>query len=289
METNRLRQFQVVAQTRNLRKAAELLNLSHSALSKSLKVLQEQINKGLLVQKGRNIELTEEGLSFLPKITDFLAREEALLAPDEIRVETMRLGTFEVFSTHLLGRVWSEYFPEAQLELREFLPGSLEASIKNRIVDFGITYEPIPTAGVEFISIGSVEMKIYGLEGRFADIEFSRLPFVTPVSPILGTPTGVKGLDGWPDDKFPRFAKFRVDMMESGLSLARMGSAVIFAPEFVIRHHNESVLKRAQLFEKPLPKGMKKVLRKVYLLTRDGATESKEFRKLASIMRNECA
>ena len=84
--------------------------------------------------------------------------------------------------------------------------------------------------------MGTIEMGIHGLKGKFSSVDFSELPFVTPISPVSGAPTGVKGLDGWPENEIPRFCKFRVDMMESGLALVRAGEAVIYAPLFVIHH-----------------------------------------------------
>lgn len=287
METNRLRQFQVITQVMNLRKAAEILHLSHSALSKSMKVLQEQLGEDLLIQCGRNIELTEEGQALLPRIADLLKAEEALLAK-KVRTENkIRIGTFEVFSTHLLGRNWTKYFPDSLLELREFLPGQLEAAIIERTSDFGITYEPVPIHGIELKLITTVEMGIFGLE-KFKGMPLEKLPFVTPIAPISGTPTGTKGLDGWPENALERFAKFKVDMMESGLALVRTGQAVIFLPHFVAHHHNLGLTSSSMIHLLPAPRGLRKVTRKVYLLTRKGARETKEVRQLASLIRNEC-
>ncbi len=288
METNRLRQFQTVSELMNLRKSAEVLNMSHSALSKSLKVLQEQLGMSLLIQRGRNIELTEEGVQILPKIADLLNAEDRLASKRVNTDKVVKVATFEVFSTHLIGHCWGKYFPNTQLELRELLPGKLEAAIVDGVSDIGLTYEPIPTKGIEFILMGTIEMGIHGLKGKFSSVDFSELPFVTPISPVSGAPTGVKGLDGWPENEIPRFCKFRVDMMESGLALVRAGEAVIYAPLFVIHHHNKNLLNSSKLVRIPGPKKLKEIKRNVYLITRKSANETKELKKMASLVRNEC-
>ena len=62
METNRLKQFCTVKETGNLRKAANLLGISHSGLSKSMKALEEELGFPLFQSNGRGIVVTDEGL-----------------------------------------------------------------------------------------------------------------------------------------------------------------------------------------------------------------------------------
>lgn len=288
METNRLRQFCVVYETRNLRKAAEIVGLSHSALSKSLKVLQVEIKKKLLVQKGRNIEITDEGHRFFKRTQKFLEAEEALLASTSMDESKIRIGTFEVFSTHLLGHTWGKYFPSTELELHEVLPGEIETALISGSLDIGITYEPIPTAGLEFLLVGKIQMKIYVRRGAFPRVPIEDLPFVAPVAPIRGTPTGAKGLDGWPIHEFPRKVKFKVGMMETGLALVRAGQAAIFLAPFVANHHNRIVAKEFELVEHALPKAIKPTIRNVYLVLRASSEENATVKKLASLIRKEC-
>lgn len=288
METNRLRQFCVVYESKNLRKAAEILGMSHSALSKSLKVLQSQLSKKLLTQNGRNIEVTEDGHGFYQKARGFLLAEEELFADETKKSDVLKIGTFEVFSTHVLGHLWGKYFSSYALELHELLPGDLESAVAAGQVDVGLTYEPIPTAGLEFLLLGKTQMKIFIKKGAFPHVAVSDLPFVAPIAPIRGTPSGSKGLDGWPDHKFARAVKFRVAMMESGLALVRSGEAAIFLPPFVANHHNKIVSDEHQLVEKHLPKGMKPVERKIYLILKRSTEEDGKIKKLASLVRKEC-
>jgi DNA-binding transcriptional LysR family regulator len=288
METNRLRQFKVVYELRNLRGAAEVVGLSHSALSKSLKVLQSELNTVLLVQDGRGIDVTEAGHKFYVKLQEFLCAEDLLLTKEAPRVAPFRIGTFEVFSTHLLGFQWSRYFPETTLELHELLPGALEKAIIGNHVDIGLTYEPIATAGLEFRAIGKVKMRLFCREGAFSKLAVSELPFVAPIAPVFGTPSGTKGLDGWPDHEIPRRIKHRVDMMESGLALARAGVAVMFLPTFVAHHHNAVVKEQFKLVERPLPKNMRPIERKIFLVKKRSYEDSSLLTRLGKLLREQC-
>jgi DNA-binding transcriptional LysR family regulator len=289
METNRLRQFCVVFETENLRKAAEVLGMSHSALSKSLKVLQGELNLELLMQSGRNIIITDEGKAFYKKALEFLKQEEILLTKVAVDTKTLRLGTFEVFSTHLIGTYWHKYFKDTQLDLYELLPGELERALVNGEIDIGITYEPIATKGIEFIKIGTIEMGIYARADMFpASTKIERLAFAAPIRPIQGTPTGVKGLDGWPDDMIPRNVVYKVDMMESGLAFARQGLAAIFVPHFVAKSMNLGLKAEFKLQQIPYPGKVKPVKRSVYLVKRSNQVETSLVRTLGKLVRGEC-
>ncbi len=61
MDTNRLRQFCAIAETGSMTKASRLLHITHSGLSKSMKLLQEELGLELLRPCGRGIMLTEHG------------------------------------------------------------------------------------------------------------------------------------------------------------------------------------------------------------------------------------
>ena len=118
-------------------------------------------------------------------------------------LEITRIGTFEVFSTYFLGKALKSYAMDFQFELRELIPGELEQALKENLVDLGLTYLPIPTAGIEHLKVGQVHMKIFGHK-TYEKLPFEKLPFAIPISPVSGSPTKVQGLDGWPDDKVAR-------------------------------------------------------------------------------------
>jgi DNA-binding transcriptional LysR family regulator len=241
------------------------------------------------MQSGRNIVITNEGKDFYKKALEFLKQEEILVKKNSVNTHILRLGTFEVFSTHLIGTYWHKYFKETQLDLYELLPGNLEQALLNGEIEIGITYEPIPSKGIELIKIGTIEMGIYVRADRFpATSKLDHLPFAAPIRPIQGTPTGMKGLDGWPDDLLVRNVVYKVDMMESGLAFARQGLAAIFIPHFVARSMNLNLKSEYKLQHIPYPQKMKSIKRNVYLAKRNNQVESPLLRNLAKLIRSEC-
>ncbi len=62
MDTDKLKHLKVLIETKNIRKAAEILNMSHPGLSKSIKSLETELGVELITKDGRGIRLTDEGL-----------------------------------------------------------------------------------------------------------------------------------------------------------------------------------------------------------------------------------
>jgi DNA-binding transcriptional LysR family regulator len=290
METNRLRQFRVVVETGNLRQAAGLLGLSHSGLSKSMRALQDELGFELFRPLGRGIVVTDEGRGFYDRSAPFLAELDKLLgqAKDKPK-DVLRLGSFEVFTSFFMGPLVAGYLPDAEVEVHELTPGRLEEALLLGKVDVGVTYEPIPRAGIEYVKVTQLVMGAYVRKGSFRGVDLAQIPFVTPVQPLEGTPSGVRGRDGWPDERIPRDARYRVDLMTTGLELARQGLCAIFIPRFVAHLHNERAAADSKLEAVPLPKSLANVKRDVFVVKRESSDETPAFRRIAAALRKVCA
>ena len=59
---NALRAFEATARLNSVSQAAEQLNVTHGAVSRQLKVLEEQLGVNLFVKEGRGLKLTEAGI-----------------------------------------------------------------------------------------------------------------------------------------------------------------------------------------------------------------------------------
>jgi DNA-binding transcriptional LysR family regulator len=161
----------------------------------------------------------------------------------------------------------------------------MEQSVADGKIDLAITYNPVPKSGVEFVEVTKIKMGIFGTE-QYKSTKFSELPFAIPLLPAEGTPSKVMGLDGWPDHLFERNVKFRVTMMESAMELCREGRAVAYLPEFVVHLHNKRALSEFRLreFKNPLPEKDRK--QSVYMIRRQGTTETSIERQLAKSLRS---
>lgn len=287
MDIGRVRYFQVFAETGSLVKASEVLHVSQPALSKALRLLEQEVGAKLLEPEGRGLRLTEAGLRFKAEtaalLDQWLKVPENLLRSGTERTP-YRLGSFEVFSTYFLGHLMKSV-DLGPLELHEYRPGRLEQAIAEGVVDIGITYAPIPKSGVEFTEVTKIKMGIFG-QKKFKGQEWSELPFVVPLLPTQGTPSKVQGLDGWPDHEYTRQVLYRVTMMESALELCRQGQCVAYLPEFVVNLHNKALLPEFRLMEMESPLPQKERKQSVFLIQRKNNSESPLYRQIAKSLRN---
>lgn len=286
METNRLRQFKAVVETGGVLKASEILSISGGGLSKSMKALEDEIGTKLFVQKGRGIELTEAGKRLYERIPAALVTLESLcdLKP-HVQRDSLRLVSFEVFTTYFLASVIEQKFRDKAVDIREAIPGQMESLVAEGHCDIGITYLPIPHTGVEFLKAGRIRMGIYGLKGAWKGMPLEKIPFVVPISPLHGTPSGVRGLDGWPEHLFERTAPYRVELMGTAIQLCQQGIAVVFLPNFIVEMVNSCTIPRLHLSEIEMPSEIKPVFRDVFLIHRRGGDETKVVRDLAKTLR----
>ena len=289
METDRLRQFKTVVDAGGILKASELLGITGGGLSKSIKTLELELGYGLFLQKGRGLELTEEGQELYKRLDQFLEALESLTdfkaSPLEEIEKPFRFATFEVFSTYFLANFIKTEIPYQACEILEAIPGRMEQLTAQGRAHIALTYEPIPTPGVEFLKASTISMGLYG-KSSFAKYAAEDLPFIIPIQNIEGTPSGVKGLDGWPDHLFQRKIKYRVEMMETALQLASQGLGVVFIPDFVADFFNSQVKSNSQLTCLKPPGGFKKVKRPVFIIKKSNSEEDALIKKLAKYLRS---
>lgn len=286
MDIDRIRYFLTFAETGSLVKSSEILHISQPALSKALRLLESEVGAKLTEPDGRGIRLTDAGQALKRETAGLL--KEWLAIPERLKgaaeEKPLRIGSFEVFTTYFLGRL-VETTDLGRLEIHELSPGLLEQGIQKGLVDVGITYVPIPTAGIDFTEVTRVQMGVFGSARKFKDSEFEDLPFAVPLLPAQGTPSKVIGLDGWPDHKLPRRVKYRVTMMESALQLCRRGHAVAYLPKFVVDLHNQEVRPEFKLTELEAPVPKKERMQSVFLVQKHGTRETALIRTLAKSIR----
>lgn len=290
METNRIRQFRVIVETGNLRKAADLLGISHSGLSKSMKAFEAELGFAVFHASGRGLVITDRGMHVYKHSESLLADVDRLKGASEAPPKTiLRIGSFEVFTSYFMGALLKEYLPQPDIEIHELVPGRLEEALANNRIDLAITYEPFPLKGIEYVKITTLLMGAFILRGEFKNLPLSQIPFVVPVSPLEGALSVVKGRDSWPDERIERNIRYRVDLMSTGLEIVRQGLGAIFIPRFVAKLHNEQVDARHRLEALTLPKGLNNVRREVYIVKRESTTETHTIRQVAKALRNLCS
>jgi DNA-binding transcriptional LysR family regulator len=284
MNLRRLEYFTTLAQAGNLRRASELLNVSAPALSKAMRVLEEELEVELWTRDGRRSILTDSGKLLLrqaPSIINDLRSLKESLQTGISANPLVRIGTFEVFSTYFLSFLDKLKWDAHELELHELLPGEVERHIVSGAIDIGITYMPVPHPELDFLKVTSIEMGVYTRVGAFKGVAQPDLPFVIPVMPIQAVPTRIRGLDGWPDDAYQRRVVHRVTLMESALELCRQG-------RFVVSEHNKRLKDDFRLERRKSPYPGRVCRADVFIVKRKSYEETDIVKQLAKALRLVC-
>lgn len=269
METDRIKQFRTIVDAGGLIKASQVLGITASGLSKSMKTLEKQIGFNLFFPAGRGVDLTEKGRVFYEKSASIVELVEDLFSADVRRNDAIRVVTFEVFSSYFFANFIKENNISQAVTLQEAIPGKMEKLIADHICDIGITYDPIPYPGVEFIKVGKVTSSIF-VAKNFQNLDRfdGEIPFVIPILPYDISPSDMRGLDGWPEHKFPRNSKYKVEMLQSALEIAAKGLACAFIPCFVAELFNKDRISARRLEERSELVPFKNSSRPVYIVTR---------------------
>ncbi len=291
MDTVRLKYFSAVAETSSVRRAAEILHVSPPSLSKAIHHLEEELGIKLFIRAGRNIRLTDAGRRFADKTKVVLEGLEELRQSAEAEqkpTREVRLATFEVFSTYFLRALEEASWDGISVTVHDVLPGELERALVERHVDVGLTYMPVPHADLDYLKVASIEMGVFTAKDAFPGTTQTDLPFVVPVNPLFGSPSRIRGLDGWPDDAYPRQINYRVTLLESALELCRRKKAAGFFPAFVVDLHNSEVKEEFRLVRRPSPYKGRVCRTDVFLVKRKSDVENTTMKQLAKAVRLLC-
>jgi LysR family glycine cleavage system transcriptional activator len=121
---NTLVAFRAVAETQNLRAAAEKLHLTHSAVSQQIRVLEDRLGFALFDRRGRRVVLNRSGEALLSGVQGALARldegVQAARSAAEGDAQDLRVTVLPSFAHRwLLPRLsrWRERYPRVALEI----------------------------------------------------------------------------------------------------------------------------------------------------------------------------
>lgn len=282
MDINKLRYFCSVVEAQSIRAASEYLNISPGSLSRAMASLQREMKKELFVTSGRNLVLTEAGKAMYPRVKKLLEEYESLSGIERPQEQTIRLATFEVFSTHVLGGFIEASSFQEHVACYEMTPGKIEDAVANKTADLGISYIPIPNPEVKHLKVCSFHFGLYG-HSKWRRKAISELPFAVPTTSLPMTPNQIRGLDTWPVES-PRKIKFEFEMLETALIAGSSGGAVLFCPKFVVAHYNKRLLPEQRLVELE-PRGVPSSTQHIYLIIRQNEPESPFSKKVASYLR----
>jgi len=119
---NWLRVFEAAARMENFSRAAEMLNMSTSAVSQQVKALESHFGTDLFTRGPRKVELTDAGHAFLPAVRQSLntVEESAASLFGQDKDNTLTLQADLIFTTMWLAQRLPDFaakHPQVQLHL----------------------------------------------------------------------------------------------------------------------------------------------------------------------------
>lgn len=284
METDRLKYFCTICETGSLTKAADILGISHSGLSKAMSLLQDELEVVLFRPQGRGIEPTAEARTVYERSKQLLALVESLKSPSVQTDSRVRIGLTEVLALSLaspLARIFTEDF----CEFHEMDSGEIESHLLAGKINFGFSFVPYPQPELEYLKIRKVELGVFKREGALKGMGLADLPFVVPIAALPSNPLSLKNRDGWPAT-LERRTPFQVSSLKIALEIVDAGEAAIFIPRFLAKSLNRSRLPDHRIEEVAFPPGsFKKSQRDLFLVKKRSEEESPAMKLAAKAVR----
>ena len=277
METSRLVYFCAIAESGSLTAAAELLNVSHSGLSKAMSVLQSELNQQLFRPLGRGLELTETGREVYTQSKKIIeALDQLKSASAGILPERVKIGMAEIFLLALAGPLSAEL---KSCDVYEIDAGDAEMKVLQREIEFAVSFIPFPHPDLEYLKVKKAHLGVFHANPKFQKMQLSDIPFVTPVHEVKNNPLSIKSRDGWPAE-LERNNCFGATSLAAALKMAEAGTAAVFMPKFLGKPPLIEFETKRNLFEKSE--------RDIFIVKKKNADESQHMKLVARLIRKYC-
>lgn len=151
-----LRVFVAVTQQGSFSQAGQVIGLSQSAVSHSIKELEGEMGIRLLDRTTREVLLTEAGEQLASRLERLLEELNTTLLDvrsyGKQRSGTVRVAASQTISAHLMPQCLASgqvNFPDIKVMLRDRAQQWVLQSVRNAEVDFGIVVGPLPVEDLE--------------------------------------------------------------------------------------------------------------------------------------------
>ena len=176
MEIRQLKTFLVVAETGSVTRAAQMLRIAQPALSRQIRMLEEEHGTALFTRHARGMTLSQAGAILVDHYRRVLreldsAKSEVAALAGEVTGK-IAIGMLPSVSDLLAGRIaaaMKERYPLVRLRILTGLATHLMEWLDKQEIDLAIVSEPVVPASVEFQRL--VEEPLY-LVGQAATAGF---------------------------------------------------------------------------------------------------------------------
>jgi LysR family carnitine catabolism transcriptional activator len=171
-----LRAFVTVANAGSFSEAARILNLSQPALSRTVRLLEEQMDTRLFDRDTRNVTLTMSGAALLPVaerlVGDFehaFAELSQLFAGERGRLVIGALPSMAATLLPPLIKGFQQSHPHIEIVVRDTLSGTLERQFQERQIDLALTAISEPIEELDFTPIATERFGLVAAPGSGLD------------------------------------------------------------------------------------------------------------------------
>lgn len=159
MNTQALKNFIRIAETKNITLAAKQIYISQPSLSNQLKALEKELGVTLVIRMSRHLELTDAGEALYRYAKRMVEAEQELMGT--IRSEanamggTLKVGVFpsaDLFLPSPSIRDFMDRYPHIQLELHEAEAHILLTLLESKVIDLALVRLPVAhSEGIETV------------------------------------------------------------------------------------------------------------------------------------------
>lgn len=260
MDIRQLQHFVAVAEEKNFTRAARRVSIVQSALSSSIRLLEEELDAKLFVRSTRQVRLTDAGRILLNKARIALESvrnaREAVAAVRSLERGTLSIGTVQTLPAFLdlpslIERFHAEH-PGVEVRLRQGSSTDLVEKIKSGRLDLAFLPLSEPQADIETVMIACEALVVGCAPGH---------PFAGANNVSLAALKGEPFVDFEPDwgtrklvDRafvgagIDRYIAFEVSDLETMLEFVGRGMGIALLPE-AIAEARQPTLGIAQLSE----------------------------------------
>ncbi len=148
MDIRKLRYFIVIAEEKQLTRAAQRLHMAQPPLSRQLSLLEQELSVNLFERNGRNMYLTEEGKILYTKAKNIIYQLEETITEIKDTGEGLRgklsIGAFHSCIPFLSDKIryFQDSYPNVNLKIWEGGPSYLIEKLENRHIELAILRTP---------------------------------------------------------------------------------------------------------------------------------------------------
>ncbi|MBV1860593.1 MAG: LysR family transcriptional regulator [Nannocystaceae bacterium] len=243
---NWLPTFRAVAETEHVRQAADRLHVSPSALSRTIRLLEEDLGQPLFDRMGRQLRVNAAGQTLLRAVRDSMRRvhdatqaieSDMLCGPIRVSAEGTLIAAFVVPAIVRIRQGHPELVPQVAT-------GALEDPLTAlRLGDIDVLLQTTACAASDLSCerLGTSSNGVYcgrdhvlfGNTEAMTLEEAAAFPFVAPPA-LDGRP-----VEGWPAE-IPRTVAAMVSPMQTGVEVCRTAGLLAVFPDRVVAREREA-------------------------------------------------